>query len=130
MPWASGLRPVIIEVHAGGVSGLRVDISSARTPAPTTERRCGITPLRIIGSSNVKVAPSSPIIKTFIKNAFRREIAGRLFRDVWESRAGTRCFDATSTITLLRCKQLPPMPARRHHLVNAGHHATPSERSA
>ena len=91
MPWASGLRPVIIEVHAGGVSGLRVDISSARTPAPTTERRCGITPLRIIGSSNVKVAPSSPIIKTFIKIPSVRRSPAAYFRDVWNRRAGTRC---------------------------------------
>ena len=31
-PWWPGLRPVIIEVHAGGVKGFAVDKSCARTP--------------------------------------------------------------------------------------------------
>lgn len=78
MPCTSGLRPVVIEVQAGGVSGLRVDISWAAVPPRIRLVRKGSTPCCESGRSSEKVAPSSPIIKTlFVTTSPNPDGAGR-----------------------------------------------------
>jgi hypothetical protein len=57
-----------MEIQAGGVKGLDVERSSARTPCATKVLRKGIVPSSIKWSKMVNVAPSIPInIVGFIK---------------------------------------------------------------
>ena len=64
MPCTSGLTPVVIDVQAGGVSGLRVDINCAAVPFSIMWVRNGSAPCSDKGLNSVKVAPSRPIIRT------------------------------------------------------------------
>ena len=66
MPCLPGFLPVIHETHAVGVIG-GIDVSSSPlTPSSVNSFNRGINPLLIKGSSRSKVAPSSPMNKTFL----------------------------------------------------------------
>src|ERR1017187_3309243 len=60
-PCWPGVRPVISEVHAGGVSGGTMVRNPARTPSAKHDFKKGMMPCSINGSRTEKGAPSRPM---------------------------------------------------------------------
>src|SRR5437764_469334 len=61
-PCWPGCLPVTSDVHAGGVSGGMIDLSTERAPRRCRSARNGITPSSMYGSRTENVAPSRPMI--------------------------------------------------------------------
>src|ERR1700690_2211554 len=60
-PCWPGVRPVIKEVQAGGVSGGTMVRSPARAPSAKNDFKKGMTPCSMSGSRTENVAPSRPM---------------------------------------------------------------------
>ena len=78
-PCWPGVRPVIREVQAGGVSGGTMVRKPARTPSAKNDFRNGMTPCSMRGSRTSKVAPSRPIrsVRMLIAAALWRRLPAR-----------------------------------------------------
>src|SRR5690242_14726356 len=64
-PCCPGVRPVMSDVQAGGVSGGTIVRNPARTPSAINALRKGMTPCSMSGSRTENVAPSRPIRRVF-----------------------------------------------------------------
>src|ERR1700678_1721547 len=73
-PCWPGVRPVIREVQAGGVSGGTMVRNPARAPSAKKDFKKGMTPCSMSGSRTEKVAPSNPMsnVRILIELASRR----------------------------------------------------------